>query len=152
MQGRSANQKPTFGQLLNKYSKVVHQDRPLKKRSRSPPHRSGSPSLRGGPSKRRGGAVTVFPPQRAYATMPWAPPASNASNPTWEHEGVWMQCFPMPYPPYSQGESFRTLVHDRLGPRHSGQSQQAPSVRPVSAEAGSVLFFEAGISCKGEEG
>ena len=40
----------------------------------------------------------------------------------------------MPYPPYSQGESFRTLVHDRLGPRQSSQSQQAPPVRPVALD------------------
>ena len=29
--GRTANQKPTFNQLLNKYTKVVQKDRPLKK-------------------------------------------------------------------------------------------------------------------------
>ena len=31
VQGKIANQKPTFGQLLNKYSKAVRNDRPLKK-------------------------------------------------------------------------------------------------------------------------
>src|SRR6185503_4035576 len=37
VQGRIANQKPTFNQLLNKYTKVVQNDRPLKKRPRSLP-------------------------------------------------------------------------------------------------------------------
>ena len=68
-QGRFATQKPTFGQLLNKYTNAVRQDRPLKKRSWSPPRRGGSP-MREGPNKHRGDAVTVFPLQRAYATMP----------------------------------------------------------------------------------
>ena len=31
MEGRVANQKPTFDQLLNKYTKVVQKDRPLKR-------------------------------------------------------------------------------------------------------------------------
>ena len=31
IQGKMVAQKPTFGQLLNKYTKVVHQDRPLKR-------------------------------------------------------------------------------------------------------------------------
>ena len=87
VQGKFANQKPTFGQLLNKYSKAVQQDQPLKKRSWSPPHRGGSP-MRDGPNKRRGDVVTVFPPQKAYASMPWMPPVSNATNLVWEHEGV----------------------------------------------------------------
>ena len=39
-----------------------------------------------------------------------------------------MQCFPMPYPPYPQGEGSRTSVHDRLGPRQSGQQLQDASV------------------------
>ena len=38
VQGRTANQKPTFNQLLNKYTKAVRNDQPLKKRPRSPPH------------------------------------------------------------------------------------------------------------------
>ena len=87
--------------------------------------------MREGPNKHRGDVVTMFPPQRAYATMPWVPPASNATNPVWEYEGVWMQCFPMPYPPHYQGEGSRTLVHDRLGPHQSGQQQHAAPVRPV---------------------
>src|SRR6185312_4230453 len=123
-------QNPIFGQLLNKYTKAVQQDRPLKKRSWSPPRRGGSP-MREGPNKRIGDVITVFPPQKAYAIMPWMPLASNATNPVCEHEGVWMQCFPMPYPPHYQGEGSRTPVHDRLGPRQSSQQQHAASVRPV---------------------
>jgi len=34
VQGKIANQKPTFGQLLNKYSKAVRNDRPLKKETK----------------------------------------------------------------------------------------------------------------------
>ena len=37
VQGKLANQKPTFGQLLNKYSKAVPNNRSLKKIPRSPP-------------------------------------------------------------------------------------------------------------------
>ena len=69
-----------------------------------------------------------------YATMPWVPPGSNATNPAWEHEGIWMQCFPMPYPPHYQGESSRVPVHDRLGPCQSGPVQQAAPVRPVATD------------------
>ena len=87
--------------------------------------------MRERPSKRRGDVVTVLPPQKAYATMPWVPLASNATNPVWEHEGVWMQCFPMQYPPHHHGDSSRTPVHDRLGPRQSGQQQHAAPVGPV---------------------
>ena len=36
IQGKMVAQKPTFGQLLNKYTKAVRQDRPLKKRAWSP--------------------------------------------------------------------------------------------------------------------
>jgi len=133
VQGRVATQKPTFGQLLNKYTKAFQQDRPLKKRSWSPLRQGGSP-MREEPNKRRGDVVTVFPPQRANATMPWMPPASNATNPLWEHKGVWMQCFPMPYPSHHHGEGSRMLVHDRLGPRQSGQQQHAAPVRPVQPD------------------
>ena len=45
-----------------------------------------------------------------------------------------MQCFPMPHPPHYQGEGSRTLVHDRLGPRQSGQQQHAAPVRPVQPD------------------
>ena len=121
MQGRTANQKPTFDQLLNKYTKAIQKDRPLKKRPRSPPHQDRPLSPKRESSRHRGDVVTLYPPQKMYATMPWVPPASSATNPAWEHEGIWMQCFPMPYPPHYQGESSRVLVHDRLGPRQSGQ-------------------------------
>ena len=30
--------------------------------------------------------------------MPWAPLASDSSHPTWEHEGIWMQYYPMLHP------------------------------------------------------
>ena len=131
VQGRTANQKPTFNQLLNKYTKAVQNDRPLKKRPRSPPRQDRPASPRRESSRRRGDVVTLYPPQKMYATMPWMPPASNATNPAWEHGGIWMQCFPMPYPPHYQGESSRMPVHDRLGPRQSGPGQQVTPVRPV---------------------
>jgi len=86
VQGKLANQKPTFGQLLNKYSKAVRSDRPIKKRSRSPPRQGAPSSPRGESSKRRGDVVTLFPPQQMqpmYATMPWAPPASDSQFPAW---------------------------------------------------------------------
>ena len=127
VQGKLATRKPTFGQLLNKYSKVVQNDRPLKKRPRSP-SRQGAPSYpRGESSKRRGDVVTLFPPQQMqpmYATKPWAPPASDSQFPAWENGGFWMQCYPMPYPPHFQGEGssrgpvfdrLRQPVHDQLG-------------------------------------
>jgi len=123
VQRRATNQKPTFNLLLNKYTKTVQNDRPLKKRPRSPPRQDRPASPRGKFSRRRGDVVTLYPPQKMYATMPWMPPASNATNPVWEHEGIWMQCFPMPYPPHYQGESSRVPVHDRLGPRQSGPVQ-----------------------------
>ena len=89
--------------------------------------------MREGPNKRRGNVITVFPPQKAYA-MPWMPLASNATNPVCEHEGVWMQCFNMPYPPHYQGEGSKTPVHDQLDPRQSGQQQHDASVRPVQPD------------------
>ena len=141
--------KPTFGQLLNKYTKDVQQDRPLKKRSWSSPHQAGSP-IRKGPNKRRGDIDTVFPPQRAYATMLWVPSESNATNLVWEHKGVWIQCFPMTYPLHYLGEGSRTPVHDRLGLRQSGQQRQAAPVRPVSIETGPVPSSKAGISYQEE--
>ena len=102
IQGRRANQGPTFGQLLNKYTKIVQQDRPLKKRPHSPPRRGNDSPPRRDFIRRRGDHPQ-FPPQKVYATMPWSPPASNVVNPVWEHEGIWLQCFPMPYPPPYQG-------------------------------------------------
>ena len=89
LQGRRRNQGPTFGQLLNKYTKAVQQDRPLKKRPHSPPRRgNASPPRR--EFIRRSSNYPQFPPQKVYATMPWSPPASNAVNPVWEHEGIWL--------------------------------------------------------------
>ena len=117
VQGRATNQKPTFNQLLNKYTKAVQNNRTLKKRPRSPLRQDRPASPRREFSRHRGDVVTLYPPQKMYATMPWMPPASNATNPAWEHGGIWMQCFPMPYPPHYQGESSRIPVHDRLGPR-----------------------------------
>ena len=64
VQGRTANQKPTFNQLLNKYTKAVQNNRPLKKRPRSPPRQDRPVSLRRESSRRRGDVVTFYPPRR----------------------------------------------------------------------------------------
>jgi len=133
VQGRAANQKSTFNQLLNKYTKAVQKYWSLKKRPRSPPRQDRAVSPRRESSRRRGDVVTLYPPQMC-ATMPWVPPASSATNPAWEHEGIWMQCFLMPYPPHYLGESSRVPVHDRLGPRQSGPVRQAAPVRPVTSD------------------
>jgi len=78
--------------------------------------------------------------QLMYATMPWAPPASDSQFPAWEHEGFWMQCYPMPYPPHFQGEGnsrgpvfdrLQQPIHSRLGQHQSGQGQNSEPVRPV---------------------
>ena len=45
-----------------------------------------------------------------------------------------MQCFHMPHPPHYQGEGSRTLVHDRLGPRQSGQQHCVAPVRTVQLD------------------
>ena len=82
VQRRAANQKPTFNQLLNKYTKAVQKDQPLKGRSRSPPCQYRPASPRRESSRRRGEVTMSFPPQKVYATMPWVPPASNTINPT----------------------------------------------------------------------
>jgi len=103
VQRRFVKQKSTFDQLLNKYTKAIPKDRPLKKRSRSPLHQEKLESPRGKFRKNRGDVTTLFPPQTVYATMPWAPPALDSSCPTWEHEGVWMQCYSMPHPPHKRG-------------------------------------------------
>ena len=103
-------------------------------RPRSPPRQDCLVSPRREFSRRRGDVVTLYPPQKMYATMPWVPPASNVTNPAWEHEGIWMKCFPMPYPPHYQGEGSRVPVHDRLGPRQSGPVQQTAPVRPVATD------------------
>ena len=94
-------QKLTFDQLLNKYAKAVLKDRPLKTRTRSPLHQGKPAYPRGEFSKRRRHVTTLFPPQKVYSTIPWMPPASDSSCPTWEHEGIWMQCYPMPHSPIS---------------------------------------------------
>jgi hypothetical protein len=161
--GNFAKQKPTFDQLLNKYTnqKVVPRDRPLKKRPRSPPCQNKPSSPRGESSKRKCDVTTLFPPQKVYATMPCAPPPSDSSCPTWEHEGIWMQRYPMPHPPSHQSEEdhrrpmFDRLsqpVHDRVGSHQSGPRQQPALVRPVLPGARSFSLSKIGISCKGEEG
>ena len=85
----------------------------------------------------------LFPPQKVYATMPWASPASDSSCPTWEHEGIWIYCYPMLYPPsHHREEDHRRLVfskvsrpvHDRLGSHQSGQRRQPAPVRPVATD------------------
>ena len=91
-------QKLTFDQLLNKYTKAIPKDRSLKKKPRSPLHQGKPAYPRGEFSKRRGDAATLFPPQKVYPTMPWAPSASDSSWSMWEHEGIWMRLYPMPHP------------------------------------------------------
>ena len=45
---------------------------------------------------------------------------------------MWLQCFPMPYPPpYQREERPRMQVHDRLGQNQSGPVPQPQPVRPV---------------------
>ena len=90
-----------------------------------------------------GDVVTLFPPQQMqpmYATMPWAPPASDSQFPVWENRGFWMQCYLMPYPPHFQGvgssrgpvfDRSKQPVHDRLGKNKSGQGQNPGPVQPV---------------------
>ena len=138
-----AKQKLTFDQLLKKYAKAVPKDRSLKKTPRSPLHQ-GKPTYSSGEfSKRRGDVTTLFPPQKVYSTMPWMLPASDSSCPTWEHEGIWMQWYPMPHPPsHQRGGNFRRLVFDRLarlthdqsGYHRLGQRQQPAPVRPVTTD------------------
>ena len=55
-------QKLTFAQLLNKYTKVVPKDRPLKKEPSSPPCQGKHSSPREECSKRRGDISIVFSP------------------------------------------------------------------------------------------
>ena len=136
-------QKLTFDQLLNKYTKAVPKDRSLKKKPRSPLHQGKPAYPRGEFSKRRGDVTTLFPHQKVYPTMPWAPSASDSSCSTWEHEGIWMQCYPMPHPlSYQRGGNFRRPVFDRLArPVHDqsgyhrlGQKQQPTPVRLVTTD------------------
>ena len=142
MHGSFTKQKLTFAQLLHKYTKAVPKDRALKKGPSSSP-RQGKCSPRGESSKRRGDSTTLFPPQKVYATMLSASPASGFSYPTWGHEGIWMYCYPMLYPPSRHREEDRRrhafgkvsrLVHDRLGPHRSGQRRQPAPVRTVAID------------------
>ena len=124
VQGGVVKQKLTFDQLLNKYTKAVPKDRSLKKKPRSPLHQGKPAYPRGEFSKRRGDVTTLFPPQKVYPTMPWAPSASDSSCSTWECEGIWMQCYLMLHPlSYQRGGNFRNPVFDRL-------------VRPVHDQSG----------------
>ena len=141
MQEKVENWKLTFDQLLNKYTKDVLKDRPLKKESSSSPRQGKRYSPRRESSKHRRDSTTMFPPQKVYATTPWAPPASGFSYPAWEHEGFWMYCYPMLHPPsHQREEDYRRPVfdrvtrpvHDRLGPHQSGQRRQPAPVRLVS--------------------
>ena len=140
VQERVVKQKLTFDQLLNKYAKAVPKDRSLKKTPRSPLHQCKLAYPRREFSKRRGDVTTLFPPQKVYSTMPWAPPASDSFCPTWEHEGIWLQCYPMPHSPsHQRGGNFRRPVfdrlsqpvHDRLGSHQLGLRQKPTPVRPV---------------------
>ena len=54
-----------------------------------------------------------------------------------------MQCYPMPYPPYFQGEGssrgpvfdrLKQPVHDRLGQHQSGQGKNPGLVKPVYSD------------------
>jgi len=141
-------QKLTFDQLLNKYTKVVPKDRPLKKGPSSPPRHGKRFSPEGESSKRRSDSTTAFPPQKGYGTTPWASSASDFSYPAWEHEGIWMYCYPMLHTPFYQRDEDQRLVfdrvtrpvHDQLGPHQSGQRWQPAPVRPVSSEAEQSSF------------
>ena len=63
VQRKLEKQKLTFDQLLNKYTKVVPKDRPLKKEPSSSPCQGKRSSPRGESSKCRGDSTRVFPPQ-----------------------------------------------------------------------------------------
>ena len=136
-------QKVTFDQLLNKYAKTIPKDRSLKKTPRSPLHQ-GKPAYPTREfSKPRGDDTTLFPLQKVYSTMPWVSPASDSSCPMWEHEWIWMQCYPMPHlPSHQRGGKFRRPIFDRLArPVHDqsgyhqlGQRQQPAPVRLVTTD------------------
>ena len=136
-------QKLTFAQLLNKYTKAVPKDRPIKKEPSSPSRQGKRSSPRGESSKRRGDSTIAFPSQKVYGTMSWVSPISGFSCPTWGHEGIWMYCYPMLYLPSHHREEDRRRhafgkvsrpVHDRLGPHRSGQRRQPAPVRPVAID------------------
>ena len=126
---RVVKQKSTFDQLLNKYTNAVPKDRPVKKISKSPLRQGKTSSPRGGFSKCRGDVTIQFPPQSAYINMPWVSSTSDSFCPTWEHEGVWMQCCPMPHPPsYQRGGYFKRPVFDRFSrPVHDRPRQSGPA-------------------------
>ena len=100
--GEFTKQKPTFDQLLNQYTKAVPNDRPLKRRPRSPPRQGKPGSPWGGPNKRRGDVTALFPPQKVFATMPWASSALDFPCLAGDREGIWIQCYPMSHPPSHQ--------------------------------------------------
>ena len=115
VQGSFTKQKVTFAQLLNKYTKAIPKDRPLKKESSSPPHQGKRSSTRGESSKFRGESTTVFPPHKVYAATPWVSPALGFSCPAWGHEGIWMYCYPMLYPPsHHREEDHRRPVFGKV--------------------------------------
>ena len=68
MQEKVEKWKLTFDQLLNKYTKAVPKDRPLKKEPSSPPCQGKRSFPIGESSKHRGDSTTVFPPKKVYAT------------------------------------------------------------------------------------
>ena len=113
----------------------------VSERQLSPPRQGKRSSPRRETSKCRGDRTTVFPPQKLYATTPWASPASGFSCPAWGAEGIWMYCYPMLYPPsHHKEEDHRRpvfskvsrLVHSRLRPHQLGQRRQPSPVRPVA--------------------
>ena len=115
MRGKVEKQKLTFDQLLNKYMKAVPKDQPLKKESSLSPCQGKRSSPRRESSKHRSDNTTLFPLQKVYATMPWAPLASDFSYPAWEHEGFWMDCYLMLHPPsHRREEDHRRPVFDRV--------------------------------------
>ena len=115
LQGSFTKQKLTFAQLLNKYTKAVPKDRPLKKEPSSPSSQGKRSSPRGESSKRRGDSTTVLPPQKVYAATSLASSASGFSCPTWGYEGIWMYCYPMLHPPpHRREEDHRRPVFGRV--------------------------------------
>ena len=160
MQEKVEKWKLTFDQLLNKYTKAILKDRALKKESSSSPRQGKRYSPRRESSKHRRDSTIMFPPQKVYATMPWAPLASDFSYPAWEHEGFWMYCYPMLHPPshYREEDHRRPVfdrvtrpVHDRLRPHQSGKRRQPAPVRPVSPEAGQSSFPKTRVPCQGKQ-
>lgn len=73
--------------ILVQYTNIVQKDRPFKKKNQGHSRITMHHLLLG---ESRAGVMLLFCSllRRVYATMPWAPPASDSSNPTWEHEGI----------------------------------------------------------------